>query len=54
MKMSVDSESFDTEWRERIMSSPDVKDARNNLQVHRTKVKEIYDELVSIMILAAK
>ena len=44
--MSVDSENLDTEWRERIQSSPDVKDARNNLQVHRTKVKEMYDELV--------
>ena len=52
--MSVDSENLDTEWRERIQSSPDVKDARNNLQVHRTKVKEMHDELVSLRIVAAK
>ena len=46
--------NFDTEWRRRIQSSADVKDARNNLQVQRTKIMELRDELVSLGTLAAK
>ena len=46
--------NFDTEWRRRIQSSAEVKDARNNLQFHKTKIKEMHDELVSLGILAAK
>ena len=54
MEMSVEGENFDTEWRERIQSSADVKNARNNLEFHKTKIKEMHDELVSLGILAAK
>ena len=46
--------NFDTEWRRRIQSSADVKEARNNLQVQRTKIMELRDELVSLGTLAAK
>ena len=46
--MSVD-ESFETEWKERIQTSPDVKNAVNNLEVHRTKVRELHEELVSLI-----
>ena len=47
--MSDDNESFETEWKERIQTSPDVKNAVNNLKVHRTKVKELHEELVSFI-----
>ena len=43
--MSASCESMEEEWRKRIQVSPDAKDARKNLEFHRSKIQELQEEL---------
>ena len=43
--MSASCVSMEEEWRKRIQASPDAKDARKNLEFHRTKMEELQEEL---------
>ena len=43
--MSASCHSMEEEWRKRIQVSPDAKDARKNLEFHRTKIQELQEEL---------
>ena len=46
--MSGDCESLETQWQRRIQSSPDAEEARNNLNFHRTKIRELNEQMVSL------
>ena len=37
--------TMEEEWRKRIQASPDAKDARKNLEFHRSKIQELQEEL---------
>ena len=43
--MSASCHSMEEEWRKRIQVSPDAKDARKNLEFHRSKIQELQEEL---------
>ena len=43
--MSSSCESTEEDWRRRILASPDARDARNNLETHRNKIRELQEEL---------
>ena len=43
--MSSSCESMPEDWRRRILASPDARDARKNLECHRSKIRELQEEL---------
>ena len=43
--MSASCDSREEEWRRRILASPDARDARRNLELHRSKIRELQEEL---------
>ena len=43
--MSASCDSREEEWRRRILASPDARDARRNLEMHRSKISELQEEL---------
>ena len=43
--MSASCDSREEEWRRRILASPDARDARRNLVLHRSKIRELQEEL---------
>ena len=43
--MSASCDSREEEWRRRILASPDARDARRNLEMHRSKILELQEEL---------
>ena len=40
-------ESLDKQWRSRIESSPEVRNARQNIEFHRKKMRSLHEELNS-------
>ena len=45
LNMSSMTDSFQSEWRKRISSSPEAKMATENLNFHRRKVRKMHEEL---------
>ena len=45
MDPSSETKSLNSEWRKRVASSPEAKEAREELGFHQTKVRKLTEEL---------
>ena len=43
--MSAELFQFESEWRKRIERSPEAKQAKQNLEFHRRKIRQLHEEL---------